>query len=120
MDNFNKLFSFVLGLIVVVVFFAVLTGRINFKNKFVPLTSFNSSNKTTPTPTKSAGNSNLNKKIVSSLEVENQSLASSYKNYSSPSGLNNLKSIPSTGSETFLLPLMFSGLIGGFSLRRKK
>ncbi len=116
MDNFNKLFSFILGLIVVVVFFAVLTGRINFKNKFIPLTGFN---KTTPTPTvtKSVANSNLNKKIISSLEVDNQSNTSSYRNYSSQT---NIKAIPSTGSETFLLPLMFSGFLGGIFLRRKK
>lgn len=116
MDNFNKLFSFILGLIVVVVFFAVLTGRINFNNKFIPLTSFN---KTTPTPTKSKLNpdANLNKKVISSLEVANTQNTSSYKNNSSPV---NLKTIPSTGSETMLLPFMFSGLLGGIFLRRKK
>ena len=33
MDSFNKVISFVLGLVVVIVFFLVLTGKINFINK---------------------------------------------------------------------------------------
>lgn len=37
MDSFNKIISFVLGLVVVLVFFAVITGRINFKNNSVKI-----------------------------------------------------------------------------------
>ena len=33
MDSFNKVISFVLGLVVVLVFFAVVTGKINLKAK---------------------------------------------------------------------------------------
>jgi len=107
MDNFNKLFSFILGLIVVVVFFAVLTGKINFGGKFTPLSGFG---KATPTPTKTIAV----KKTISSLEVENQTSGSSYKSYSTA------KTIPSTGSPTLLLPLIFSSLTGGLFLRKKK
>jgi len=108
MDNFNKLFSFILGLIVVVVFFAVLTGKINFSNKINPLSGFN---KVTPTPTKIVPS----QKVISTLEVEGQSGNLSYNNKS-----NLVKTIPSTGVPTLLLPLMLSGLTGGLILRRKK
>ncbi|PJA55225.1 hypothetical protein CO165_04710, partial [Candidatus Roizmanbacteria bacterium CG_4_9_14_3_um_filter_33_18] len=47
MDSFNKVISFVLGLIVVLVFFAVVTGKINLKSK----TSTTSTSKSTITPT---------------------------------------------------------------------
>jgi len=116
MDNFNKLFSFILGLIVVVVFFAVLTGVINFKNKFTPLIGF----KTTPTPTKTITVNNTNKKIISSLELENKSNNLTYNNYSPTLKTNNLQTIPKTGLPTFILPLLFSTLVGGVVLGGKK
>ena len=50
MDQFNKAISFFLGLIVVVVFLAVATGKINLKGKTLPFLK-GSTVTTTPTPT---------------------------------------------------------------------
>ncbi len=98
MDNFNKVFSFILGLVVVIVFFAVLTGRIKLPSKkninTVPLFI-----KTSPTPTP-----------ISKIDV-NQQRKKSYKvnNYQTT----NTKTIPATGSPTiFLYSLLVSALIG--------
>ena len=46
MGNFNKVLSFILGLVVVIVFVIVLSKRLNLQSKFIPF-----GNKTSPTPT---------------------------------------------------------------------
>lgn len=101
MDNLNKTVSFVLGLVVVLVFLAIITGRLNLKNK-IPLFSGKVSPtpivKITPTPTK----------LVES---------SAYGNYAMKGKVPS--TIPSTGSPTILLPLLFSGLGGGIFLMRR-
>lgn len=106
MDNLNKTVSFVLGLVVVLVFLAIITGRLNLKNK-IPFLSGKASPtptiKNTPTPTKL---------------VESNKENSMYGNYATKQG-KTPTTIPSTGSPTILLPLLFSGLGGGFLLRRR-
>lgn len=104
MDNLNKTISFVLGLIVVLVFLAIITGRLNLKNRLSFLSSKVSPTpivKITPTPTKL---------------VESNKIGSTYGNYTmkgkTPS------TIPSTGSPTILLPFIFSAISGGFFLRK--
>lgn len=105
MDSLNKTVSFVLGLVVVLVFLAVITGRLNLKNK-IPLLSGKTSPtptvKITPTPTKL---------------VESNKEGSTYGNYKMKQ-TKTASSIPSTGSPTILLPLLFSGLGGGFFLKK--
>ncbi len=106
MDNLNKTISFVLGLVVVLVFFAVISGRLNLKGK-LPFIS----KSTTPTPTQ------IQIKTTGSSQ-NNQSLKeiNSYKN-------NTVKTpvtIPQTGSPTLLIPLLISGLGSGILLRRAK
>jgi len=130
MDNFNKVLSFILGLVVVIVFFAVLTGRISFKNQFPFIVSktnsMDRSNKTTPTP-----NLTLTPTPVSSLVVSSKKSSSStdsksvtledknsyYGRYQTTN--KTINSIPSTGSPTFLLPVFISLLGIGFYLKKK-
>ena len=110
MDNFNKALSFILGLVVVIVFFAVLTGRINLKKGF-PFVSTRATPtaepKITPTP-------------VSSVTVSSNSIPttnSSYNRYQTTT--KTPSTIPSTGSPTLLLPFFISTLGAGIYLRKK-
>lgn len=102
MDNFNKIVSFVLGLIVVVVFIAIISGRLNLGKKLSQMTV-----KISPSPTPS--------KISYYTTTPTLTPTGSYiANGKSPS------SIPSTGSPTLLLPILLSGLGSGLFLRKKK
>lgn len=91
MDNFNKIVSFVLGLIVVIVFLAVITGRLNLKNRFSAKTSV------VPTPTTMIT-------YLSPTPVKTT--------------ISGIKTIPSTGSPTELLQLLITFATGGYFLRR--
>ena len=52
MANFNKVLSFFLGLVVVVVFVIVLSNRLNISNKIIPFSNIKITKKVTPTPVK--------------------------------------------------------------------
>ncbi len=98
MDNFNKVFSFILGLVVVIVFFAVLTGRIklpsNKNSTTVPLFA-----RTSPNPTPIP-------KVNINQQGEQPYKANNYQT-------TNTKTIPATGLPTIFLPsLLASALIG--------
>jgi len=113
MDNFNKMFSFILGLIVVTVFLAVFTKRLNIGQNISRLTG----KKTAITPTTAPLSAKEKAK-------ERQSPLPAAKNtYTSPKpGVNkyqNTKAIPATGSPTALLLLASVGLIGGIYLKNK-
>lgn len=110
MDNLNKTISFVLGLVVVLVFFAVITGRINLKGK---LPTFGKT--PTPTPTTQSANTSL-----PSLNKTSQadSLTKSNNNYKN-STVKAPTTIPQTGSPTLLIPILISGLGGGILLKKK-
>jgi hypothetical protein len=105
MDNLNKTVSFVLGLVVVLVFLAIITGRFNLKNK-LPFFS----GKVSPTPTVSA--TPTPKGLTAGTKAGGDSTYGDYKIKRVPS------SIPATGSPTILLPLLFSGLGGGFFFKK--
>jgi len=112
MDNFNKVLSFILGLVVVIVFFAVLTGRINLKKNLPFLNakiSPTSQPEPTPTPVSSV--------VVSNTSTSQIPSTSSYNFYQSTNKTSS--TIPSTGSPTFLLPFFFSTLGAGIYLRKK-
>ena len=124
MDSFNKVISFVLGLVVVLVFFAVVTGKINLKSKTTvastptptPITKndggfFSFLKRSTPTPTPTTESSSIN--IDTNTTKDN-----SYKQSNQVYSQSNTKSIPSTGLPTIFIPLLFSGLAGGNLLRR--
>lgn len=120
MDSFNKVISFVLGLVVVLVFFAVVTGKINLKSK--TSTTANSKTAISPTPVKTntggffsflkkaSPTPTPTQKPISSVIISN-SENNTYKN-TSP------KSIPSAGLPTVFIPILFSGLAGGSFLRK--
>jgi len=119
MDSFNKVISFVLGLVVVLVFFAVVTGKINLKSKTstasvptpTPITKNNGGffsflKRATPTPTPTIKSPSIN------IDT-NTSKNNSYKQSNQVYSQSNAKSIPSTGLPTLFIPLLFSGLAGG-------
>ena len=113
MEQFNKVISFVLGLVVVVIFLAVATGKINLKG--TPFLSKGATNiKITPSPTPKQNKFVLNQtpttKNVSSIKANNPD----YHTYNGAP----VSSIPSTGPE-LLLPLAASSLIGGLFLKGK-
>ena len=129
MDNFNRTISFILGLVVVVVFLAVISGRIDLRGRLLNATkgiNLLSSNKTTPTPTPTPKNIissvtvapqvntnyQTNKPIVQPTKTNQTQITQN--NYSQ-----NPKTIPNTGSPTLLLPLAFSALMMGIGMRRK-
>lgn len=106
MEGMNKLISLFLGLVVVIIFFGVITGRINLKNKLPKL-----SKTTTVTPTPQ----------TTTIKVTSESQQSNY--YQKPTLIparkySQVTAIPSTGSPTILLPLAFFSLIVGRKLRK--
>ncbi|MFA6533300.1 MAG: hypothetical protein WCT22_04885 [Patescibacteria group bacterium] len=122
MDSFNKVISFVLGLVVVLVFFAVVTGKINLKSKTSSTPNLNTVISPTPVKKNTGGFFSFLKPVsptptptstqkpLSSVTINNNE-NNTYKN-TSP------KSIPSTGLPTVFIPILFSGLAGGNFLRK--
>src|SRR3990167_7872695 len=102
MDQFNKAISFFLGLIVVVVFLAVATGKINLKGKTLPFLK-GSTVSVTPTPSP---------KVVSTITYKPTPTTQQNSQYRSAT------SIPSTGPE-LLFPLIVSTFLGGSFLRSR-
>lgn len=113
MDGFNKVISFILGLVVIVVFVAVLSGKFNLKSKLASLGKVTPTVTSTITPTITI---TPGKGTVVPSGTTPGAENSQYHPYSS----NPPKTIPSTGSPTMLLPLLASGLTLGSFLRRKK
>ncbi|MCR4276600.1 MAG: hypothetical protein NUV87_00565 [Candidatus Roizmanbacteria bacterium] len=123
MDSFNKVISFALGLIVVLVFFAVVTGKINLKSK-----TSTSASKTTITPTPAQKNNSgffglfrsatptptPTVKPISSIKAD----TSENNIYKQNTTTSSAKSIPSTGLPTLFIPMLISGLAGGSLLRK--
>ncbi|MBW7960496.1 hypothetical protein H3C65_03330 [Patescibacteria group bacterium] len=114
MDSFNKVISFVLGLVVVLVFFSVVTGKLKLPGKYS--TPF--AKKISPTPT-----------TVSTLKDEDKTNQSSTNKKTETSIGNNYKtqptikpikpnSIPATGLPTFFIPSLLAGGLGGAFLRK--
>ena len=107
MENLNKVFSFVLGLVAVIVFLAIITGRIDLRKK-TPFLSGNVTKSTvlSPTPT-------------TPVKTER----TTYINYKNNTAVNKTPvatAIPATGSPTVLIPALFTFLSGGLYLRIKK
>lgn len=103
MDSFNKVISFILGLVVVIVFFAVITGRLKI-GKFNPPVF---SKKLTPTPTP------ISSVNIPPVNNENQTTIKN-NNYK----IQNTKTIPATGLPTFFIPSLITGALGGAFLRK--
>lgn len=112
MENFNKVLSFILGLVVVVVFVAVFSGRLNLTGKLAPFTKGLTDRTTqiSPTPTQSPSVS-----TQTSPEYNGYQTVSQNTNQTSA-----ITSIPKTGSPAFLQPLLVSTTLLGLYLSRIK
>jgi len=99
MEGLNKIVSFILGLVVVIVFFAVVTKRIDLQNIGKKRNTTATSINITPTP-----------KTVSSIKI--------YPTNSPYSASTIPSSIPSTGLPTLFIPTLLAGLFGGLRLRK--
>ncbi len=120
MDSFNKVLSFVLGLVVVIVFIVVLSNRLKLGNKFLPfkettpVVSPTAKKETTPAtalrfyPGQGGGN-----KMTPQPQAKSPQPVNQYQPKT-------VKAIPSTGSPTELLLALNSTLLFGFYLRKKK
>lgn len=131
MEQFNKALSFILGLVVVVIFIAVATGKINLKGKLGPTPT--GSSKITPTvsPSKTITLKQTTQKAQTTQtnttaqkqKTTKQAAAKpttipinpNYHRYGQSSGT--VATIPNTGPE-LLLPLALSSLLGGSLLKR--
>ncbi|OGK62992.1 hypothetical protein A2334_01600 [Candidatus Roizmanbacteria bacterium RIFOXYB2_FULL_38_10] len=116
MEQFNKAISFVLGLIVVVIFLAVATGKINLKGTKLPFSKgATPTGKSIVTPSPKAplsGQTSYTQKnnVIPTTKPSSDAFNRRY-NTTTPS------TIPSTGP-ALLLPLAVSSLLGGSFLRR--
>lgn len=110
MDSFNRVISFVLGLVVVLVFFAVVTGKLKLPGKFSSPFA-----KTTPTPTP-----------ISTVKIDEQTesgtggsvLGNNYKAQTPTKTPTKPGSIPATGLPTLFIPSLLAGGLGGAFLRK--
>ena len=88
-----------MGLVVVVVFLAVISGRLNLGGK-----------KASPTPTPTVAGTSLGKATISLTPANN------YQNQQTSAG-KGVTTIPSTGPE-LLFPLVFSSFLSGLYLKK--
>jgi hypothetical protein len=108
MDSFNKVISFVLGLVVVIVFFAVVSGRLkigNFSPSFAKKT-------VSPTPTPiSTVTIDQEQKTVVKTQTKNTTSYNSYQTTQT-------KKIPATGLPTLFIPSLLASGFGGYFLKK--
>lgn len=111
MENINKIISLFIGLVVVLVIFGVVTGRINLGGR---LPRFLSRNQTTPTPTVSPA---AEKEAAQKVEPSNQ-----YKNKTARTEEQKgaLTEIPATGVSSLFVPLLISSFSLGIYLKKIK
>ncbi len=111
MGNFNKVLSFILGLVVVIVFVIVLSKRLNLQSKFIPF-----GNNPTPTPTVSNKPESTKEepeiKFTEPAEIPAETIVDN--------AVSKIQSIPETGPSTSLLYFYSSAGILGIFLRRFK
>ncbi len=141
MESFNRVLYFILGLVVVLVFIIVFTGRLNLGKTFRPLAG----NSTTPTPTpvqkveeKKGFFSFLNKPSATPTPAKakvtptpGQAMSgtgtkggvttsqTSQTQTTTKGGVTNVQSIPATGSPVEILYLAIPTLSAGFYLRKR-
>ena len=119
MENFNRILSFIIGLVVVVVIVAVIANRINLGKRVSTLSQ--SFKKVSPTPTKVSDkdleipyqSSSPTPSPTPKIVVSNKTSDGTYQ---TKGGLTTTqpKKIPSTGAPTLLIPLSLAGaFIGG-------
>jgi len=113
MEGFNKIISFILGLIVVVFLLAIISGRLNMGKNFFSWVG--PGGKTSPAPTQAPSPKlTPTQKITPSVGKENYPFGKDDKNYH----VYGVASIPSTGAPTILLPILLSSFFGGLYLKK--
>ncbi len=113
MEGLNKAVSFILGLIVVVLVIAILTGRISlFKNTGGSIFSGGIFSRATPTPSLAPTGTSQ----TVNLKANNESVATD-NNYHSYQPNQTPQTIPSTGPELFF-PIVISSLGLGLMLKK--
>ncbi|MDO8497583.1 MAG: hypothetical protein Q7S61_03495 [bacterium] len=117
MDSFNKIISFVLGLVVVVVFLAILSTKFNLNQKLLPLAG---GAKATPTPTKiqTITPSPVSLTIVTGFPTPTGMRPYQTNTTTVINQTGSATAIPKTGVETIFLPFVISTLLGGAFLRK--
>ncbi|NTU46894.1 hypothetical protein HGA88_04690 [Candidatus Roizmanbacteria bacterium] len=110
MEGMNKIFSLILGLIVIIIVVALLTGRFS-AGQLIP---FRGKATTSPTPTLSA-RATISPTVTPTLGFYQNQQAASTVSTTSSTGISN---IPQTGPEMFV-PLTLSLLAAGIYLRKK-
>lgn len=111
MDGVNRIISFILGLIVVIVFIAVITGKLNLPNRIK--TFITRQTIQTPTPTKTPSPTPINKPTQTPAPIK--TLLENVK----PTGIKKPGVIPETGTPTAIIPLLVATLIGGFFVKSR-
>jgi len=117
MDSFNKVISFVLGLVIVVVFLAIISGKINLKKTF-PQLAGKITLKTTPTPTLTPTPKSTTTGSGTSAST-NTNTNTKYQSTTNTAKATYPKTIPATGSPTILIPSLISMLASGLYLRKR-
>lgn len=130
MESFNKVLYFILGLVVVLVFIIVFTGRLNLSKNFKPLANtsptptpkvttkkgffsfFGIDSKTTPTPTPKS------KPAATPTPVQTVP-GQTYPQPQPTAVAKQPQSIPATGSPVEILYLAIPTLSAGFYLRKR-
>lgn len=130
MENINKVISFILGFIIVVVFLLILSGRFRLQNR-IP---FIGRKTPTVTPSKAPTPTRVQVRTVTVQPTHAPGAAGSQQynggnggngsgyvayNNQGNSPLNNVNQIPNTGAPTLLLPFAVSAFAGGVFLKRK-
>ena len=107
MGDFNKIFSIVLGLVVVVLILAIATKRFSLRNKLLFLKS-KEEQTISPTPTP-----------FNTIEISGKKSNSVKKQPPESPEMESPQRIPETGASSTILLLSFSSAAFGIFLRRK-
>lgn len=112
MDNFNKVVSFILGLVVVILILVIITGRLRITNRIASLTRGNAA--VSPTPIKIPG-------VNAPTPIVRPSFTPTPTRRIQGNGATtqNIKEIPDTGAPTFILPAILLVMAAGVGLRKK-
>lgn len=123
MENLSKIISLVAGIFIVIIIFVILQNRYNLRGRISWLGGSSTRQIATviPSPTPSKSESTPQKtSVLKTIEKIQPTPQKTAKQPVFTKGGQNVKSIPSTGAPTLLIPLAFSALGGGLYLRKRK
>lgn len=106
MENLNKIISLFLGIIVFIILFVVIAGRLNIGKNFTNIKGGSTSKNVTPTPT------------IAAVTIKKTIKSTTPKKTSNNRSVTGVKTIPSTGPSLFI-PIALSALAAGAYLNKK-